>query len=196
MVKPARPGDAILFLNARDGLLSGVQIEVAGETGLFTVLDVLDTIDPVTGDTIFRVLLNRGVTASAGTLAVGTEVTTEVLTDVGKVYVVFGLRDLQDPNGLPDSILVKNNNQPQQRRIRLGAVGTVDLPGTVFVGRKAGDFVGGTSGGSTVTGPRRLIGSPGDVDGDGQIELMIGAPLADPLSVQDAGETYLMYGGS
>jgi hypothetical protein len=196
MVKPARPGDAILFLNARDGLLSGVQIEVAGETGLFTVLDVLDPIDPVTGDTIFRVLLNRGVTASAGTLAVGTEVTTEVLTDVGKVYVVFGLRDLQDPNGLPDSILVKNNNQPQQRRIRLGAVGTVDLPGTVFVGRKAGDFVGGTSGGSTVTGPRRLIGSPGDVDGDGQIELMIGAPLADPLSVQDAGETYLMYGGS
>ncbi len=95
------------------------------------------------------------------------------LTGAGLVYVVFGGKHLTGT-------------------ISLGQIGTDNLPGVIFVGRKAGDALGGglTQGGLLSQG----LSPAGDVDGDGRADIMLSSVLADPEGKTNAGEVYLIYG--
>lgn len=83
----------------------------------------------------------------------------------------------------------------------LAKVGTPALPGAVFVGRAAGDFVGGgqleivvNPDGKPTTIYSRGVAALGDIDGDGRDDYALSAILADPFGKTNAGEVYIIYG--
>jgi hypothetical protein len=97
------------------------------------------------------------------------------LTDSGVVYVVFGGDHLTGTISLSD-------------------IGTANLPGFALFGREAGDQLGG---GLTQNGLlSRGVAAAGDLDGDGNDDLIVSAILADPEGKTDAGEAYIVYGFS
>ncbi len=101
--------------------------------------------------------------------------TPDDMTGAGLVYLVLGGDHLTGTIGL---------NQ----------IGTPNLPGMVFVGRKGGDHLGG---GLTQNGLlSRGINSAGDLDCDGYGDFFMSSVLADPDGKTDAGEVYLVYGFS
>jgi hypothetical protein len=76
--------------------------------------------------------------------------------------------------------------------LNLGDVGTEQLPGVVFVGRNSGDQLGAGIG---EQGDRAVgISAAGDVDGDGNRDLLISSVGASPINRTGAGEVYLIYG--
>ena len=108
----------------------------------------------------------------------------------GAVYLVYGGTHL---DGLPQPIRLAEK------------IGTVDLPGVKFLGRRPGDYVGGHPvGGLNVDGIDPANNSAqvfsqgvaplGDIDGDGNADFAISAMLADPDNTTDAGEVYILYG--
>ncbi|NLX21703.1 MAG: hypothetical protein GXY55_08530 [Phycisphaerae bacterium] len=95
------------------------------------------------------------------------------LTGCGLVYVVFGGSHLTGT-------------------ISLDQIGTPYLPGVSFIGRAAGNALGG---GVTLSGLQsRGVSAAGDVDGDGRADIMISSILASPDGKTEAGEVYLIYG--
>jgi len=86
--------------------------------------------------------------------------------------------------------------------VNLADTGTFALPGAKFIGRSAGDALGGGektvantdfNGGSTTAFSRGVV-RLGDIDGDGRADYAIGAMLADLVNKTDAGEIYILYG--
>jgi hypothetical protein len=97
------------------------------------------------------------------------------MTGAGLVYLVFGGKHLTGT-------------------ISLDQIGTENLPGMVFVGKKGGDHLGG---GQVQNGVlAHGLNSAGDLDGDGFDDLFLSSVLADPDGKTDAGEVYLVYGFS
>ena len=91
--------------------------------------------------------------------------------------------------------------------IDLSLVGTSAVPGVVFVGRTAGDFLGGGQLTLTVNPPdpqgnpaeathafSRGVAAIGDIDGDGRADYALSSILADPFGKTNAGEIYVIYG--
>lgn len=103
-------------------------------------------------------------------------------TRCGVVYLVYGGPDLvrrATPGGQPGVL-------------DLSYIGTEHLPGAVFIGRNSDDQLGAGIG---EQGDRSMgINSAGDVDGDGRIDFLLGAPRAAPRDRVRAGEAYLIYG--
>ncbi len=94
-------------------------------------------------------------------------------TNCGAVYLVYG--------------------SPTMRgEINLADIGTAALPGAMFIGANSGDFLGAGLGeqGDRAEG----IGGAGDVDGDGQDDIIMSALAASPRNRVRAGEVYLIYG--
>jgi len=95
-------------------------------------------------------------------------------TNCGVVYLIYGSPELAG------------------RRLSLADIGTADLPGAVFIGRKSGDFLGAGLG---FQGDRSYgIATAGDVDGDGRNDLLFSSVTASPRDRAAAGEVYLLYG--
>lgn len=104
----------------------------------------------------------------------------------GVAYLIFGGSHL-DPvvNGSSNNVF------------NLRDVGQTQLPGIVFVSRLL------PGAGSETFAPIEFVGGVGDVDGDGFDDIMLGAPTADFVNLDDptqrrldAGEAYLIYGNS
>lgn len=94
-------------------------------------------------------------------------------TQCGVVYLIYGSSKLSGVINLTD-------------------VGTEKLPGAVFVGRASGDQLGAGIG---EQGDRSFgIATPGDVDGDGRRDLLLGSVSASPRTRVRAGEAYVIYG--
>lgn len=94
-------------------------------------------------------------------------------TNCGVVYLVYGSSTLSGTLSLSD-------------------IATEALPGAVFVGRNSGDFLGAGIGEQGDVG--QSIAGVGDVDGDGQSDLLFGSLSASPGDRVRAGEAYLVYG--
>ena len=76
--------------------------------------------------------------------------------------------------------------------LSLSAIGTEQLPGAVFIGRNSGDQLGAGLG---EHGDRsHSIAPAGDVDGDGNDDILLGSVTASPRNRERAGEAYLIYG--
>jgi hypothetical protein len=99
------------------------------------------------------------------------------LTGAGQVYLVFGANDLLG-------------------ELSLSRIGSDDLRGIAFVGRKANFALGGGLNSTLGVGVRsKGIAAAGDVDGDGRGDILISSALANPGGRPNAGEAYLVYGG-
>lgn len=77
--------------------------------------------------------------------------------------------------------------------INLSAIGTPQLPGVVFIGAGSDHQLGASIG---EQGDRSFgIATAGDVDGDGNVDLLLSSPRATPRGGRTrAGESYLIYG--
>lgn len=94
------------------------------------------------------------------------------------------------------------------KTLDLAKIGTVELPGTRFIGRTAGDQLGGgkisfpadrpgvelNPNGVPVTAFADGVMAIGDIDGDGYDDYAIGSMLADINGRIDSGEVYILYG--
>lgn len=114
----------------------------------------------------------------------------------GAVYLIYG-----------------SNTYQLGMEISLSKIGTFDLPGVKFIGRIAGDALGGgklvygdsdpqNPNGAFYLNPDQLavtvysdgVAAVGDLDNDGNDDFAISSMLADPYGRRDAGEVYVIYG--
>lgn len=94
-------------------------------------------------------------------------------TNCGVVYLVYGSPRLRGVISLKD-------------------IGTEKLPGVKFIGPASGGFIGAGLG---EQGDRSFgIAAAGDVDGDGNADILISSIKASPRDRVSAGEAYLIYG--
>lgn len=85
----------------------------------------------------------------------------------GRIYVVYGYEGFQSP-------------------LQAGTIGTSQLAGTLLTGIDQGDL-------GTVADAERIFGGAGDVNGDGLMDIIVGAKQGS--SPANTGETYIVYGG-
>lgn len=105
--------------------------------------------------------------------------------NIGAVYLIYGAASLEG-------------------EIDLAQIGTTNLPGARFLGRAAGDQLGGgtkvvvgtmpSDPSAAFTAHSRGVARLGDIDGDGRDDYAISAMLADPNEKVDSGEVYILYG--
>lgn len=143
------------------------------------------------------------------------------LLQAGLVYVVFGsnrLDQIRTCQGTTTPCTSAADCAPgvvcalSDTTLNINQLGTSRLSGLIIAGRRAGDRIGGgdagdvaAGGNANKTGRGRSHGlaGAGDVDGDGRVDILIGAILADPrrdpsteIGVANGGEAYLIYGSN
>ncbi|CAN0581785.1 unnamed protein product, partial [Ectocarpus sp. 12 AP-2014] len=92
--------------------------------------------------------------------------------------LIIGARFAEDTGA---AYLVFGSDTGFDAEIDLGALDGTD--GFVFVGESAVDLVGDS------------VAGPGDIDGDGYDDLVIGAPTVDIDGIMNVGKTYVVFGG-
>jgi hypothetical protein len=187
--------------------IGATTIEISSATGFTAGNQSTLTLDRGTADEeVVRLLSVSGTTLtvsaldrahdSGATVALDRIDANDNLVRAGLCYVILGSNDA--------------NNFPAGGSISIDELGTGALKGVIFVGRHAGDLLGGGDVGDVNNGGicqkrgkgvSRNIGGAGDVDGDGRADLLIGSILADPridpntgMGTVNAGEAYLIYG--
>jgi len=143
-------------------------------------------------DTPTITFLRRTYTANAGwAVDTGANIVTTESRRQGVAYLVFGDEELLSGNifQLPQDLNRRNN---QGQRV---------LRGIVFV--SAFDKNTGMADSTPDEAPIEAVSLAGDVDGDGFVDILLGAPQADLINVvapnerrQSAGEAYLIYGNA
>ena len=120
---------------------------------------------------------------------------------IGLDFNADGVADDLDNNGQPDDLthaglvyLIRGSNS-FLGEINMTLIGTSDLDGYAFVGRKRDDNLGGGSNPLGFGIRSYGLSSAGDVDNDGQSDILLSSVLADPEGKTNAGECYLIYGG-
>jgi hypothetical protein len=108
------------------------------------------------------------------------------LNGAGVVYVVYASNRITD-------VAYHPNNPDGDGVVSLRRIGLAELQGVMFVGRKAGDHLGGGIDDKRQS-PGNGVGPAGDVNGDGAGDILIGSILADPDLKKNAGEAYLILG--
>ncbi len=190
LTEPAVAGENKVFVRSAEGMAVRSRIRISTPSGseCRTVRSISTTTNPLTGEVSYLLTLNE-LLAFDHPLVDGQREVTARLIDAGKVFVFYGRRDLRDPASLSTTIF-------EDGVYSVTEAGTADLPSTVYIGRETADYAGGAD---SLTeeglGSRRFFSTAGDIDDDGQTDLLIGSPLADPFNREDAGEVYLIYGG-
>jgi len=143
-------------------------------------------------DTPTITFLRRTFTPNAGwAVDSGANIVTTESRRQGVAYLVFGDEELLDGNifQLPQDLNRRNN---QGERV---------LRGVVFV--SAFEKNSGMADNTPDEAPIEAVSLAGDVDGDGFVDILLGAPQADLINVvapnerrQSAGEAYLIYGNA
>lgn len=115
----------------------------------------------------------------------------DLLMGAGQVYLIFGTPDLI---ALAAANTTDSTSAALSRTaLNVSTLGSSAFGGLIFVGRAAGHQLGG--GLETKRMKRSYgVGPAGDVDGDGQGDVLLSSILADPFGRVDAGEVYLIYG--
>jgi|GEM_PF-1935063 len=143
-------------------------------------------------DTPTITFLRRTFTSNVGwAVDSGANIVTTESRRQGVAYLIFGDEELLDGNifQLPQDLNRRNN---QGERV---------LRGVVFV--SAFEKNSGMADNTPDEAPIEAVSLAGDVDGDGFVDILLGAPQADLINVvapnerrQSAGEAYLIYGNA
>jgi hypothetical protein len=167
---PSR-GLGLIFVGEAEGDLAGARVASAGD---------------VDGDGNDDILI--AAPDHSAKLDIDGDGITEIdRTGCGIVYLIYGSPDLRNSRSRLD-----DGTFTEPGRLLLRDVGTINLPGAVFIGRNSGDHLGAGLG---LMGDRsHATASAGDVDGDGRGDILLGSVSADPRDRVSAGEAYLIYG--
>ena len=163
--------------------------------------DDLGRLDGLDGAVDSQILLNDAAARPSpidGTTLIDGDASGDRLGfDVADVGPVF-----QTASGFHQLLIGANGANGGAGRVYLvpgTALGVVDLADTVVDGRLQGEFLGTAGGGYVFSGigtPREEgigfgLGTPGDIDGDGRNDLLIGGTLSD-VAQPNGGAAYLI----
>lgn len=172
---------------AEIALLGALEITPVEQLGISAVVSKRNFPDPLPDIPTLSFLARRwnvfGVSTTAGNIAV------ENFVRLGVTYLVFGDQALLTNKVflLPDDLNRRN------------ASGNRVLKGIVFVSAYERDSGAGDS--TPDEAPIEAVSAIGDIDGDGYLDIILGAPQADFINIlspdqrrQAVGEAYVIYG--
>lgn len=189
-VIPVRPAtnDA---LTAQTALINAMIIINSEELGISSITSRTNFPDPLPDTPTITFLRRRYTPEAVWVSKVGANISVTHVLRQGVAYLVFG-----------DQTLLRNKTfaLPQDLNRRDVSNNRV-LKGIVFVSAyEKNSGVGDTT---PDEAPIEAVSLVGDIDGDGFVDLMLGAPQADLINIiapserrQAAGEAYLIYGNS
>lgn len=188
---PVRPS-ANDALTAQTALINAMIILDAEDLGVSSITSRTNFPDPLPDTPTITFLRRRYTPAAVWVNKVGANIAVTHVLRQGVAYLVFGDQTLLRNRTFE---LPQDLNRRDQNNNRV-------LKGIVFV--SAYEKNSGVNDTTPDEAPIEAVSLIGDIDGDGFVDLMLGAPQADLINILDptnnrrqaAGEAYLIYGNS